>query len=373
MKILIIRTFPNEVNLNHYNIQEIGLAKALAQKGHTCGIVLYSNQQKDSIENINDLIAVYWLHGFGILKNGFFPSLGKIVKEYDVLQVHEYDQITSWYYYAFNKKKPVVIYHGPYYHSFNKGYNLKCRIFDNSFLKFKKNKNVICLTKSKLAATFLNTKGFQRCIPVGVGIDTDAFVYNNENKDKELNNNFRLLYIGKIEERRNVIFLLDILAGLLEKKVDVTLTIIGDGSREYVEKFKKKANNFLKKGIITYIPKVEQKKLNQYYLDAHLMVFPTNYDIFGMVLLETMFFSLPVVSSLNGGADMLIKNGENGFIIPELKLSNWIDTIYNIIIEKEKYRSVKQNLQNMNKENLTWNYLSNIFISAYQEAILQKR
>ena len=33
MKVLLVRPFPDILNLNTYNVQEIGLAKALAAKG----------------------------------------------------------------------------------------------------------------------------------------------------------------------------------------------------------------------------------------------------------------------------------------------------------------------------------------------------
>ena len=45
MKILIVRLFPDELNINNYNVQEIGLAKALVKKGHVCDIVLYTNKK----------------------------------------------------------------------------------------------------------------------------------------------------------------------------------------------------------------------------------------------------------------------------------------------------------------------------------------
>ena len=33
MKVLIVRPSPNKMNVNTYNLQEIGLAKALVRKG----------------------------------------------------------------------------------------------------------------------------------------------------------------------------------------------------------------------------------------------------------------------------------------------------------------------------------------------------
>ncbi|MGN0155690.1 MAG: hypothetical protein ACI39N_00445, partial [Lachnospiraceae bacterium] len=90
MKILIVRTFPNIIDPSSYNIQEIGLAKALTRKGHECGIVLYYGKNEDTIEKTEVAcedekreITIYRLHGFSLLKNGFFPSLHKIIKEYD--------------------------------------------------------------------------------------------------------------------------------------------------------------------------------------------------------------------------------------------------------------------------------------------------
>ena len=138
-------------------------------------------------------VKVFLRHGFGILKNGFFPGLDRIVKDYD-------DQISSWKYYAWYKKKPVVIYHGPYFDEFNKGYNFKCRVFDNLFLRLKHNRDTLCFTKSRAAAKFLNSKGFKRTVPIGVGLNTDNFssgaVVKAEGKDT-----WDMVYIGKIEPR----------------------------------------------------------------------------------------------------------------------------------------------------------------------------
>ena len=45
MKILILRTTPNEVSLNTYNLQEIGLAKSLIRKGHICDVAYYTKKR----------------------------------------------------------------------------------------------------------------------------------------------------------------------------------------------------------------------------------------------------------------------------------------------------------------------------------------
>ena len=44
MKILIVRMWPDTLNIKNYNCQELGLAKALVRKGNTCDIVLYTDK-----------------------------------------------------------------------------------------------------------------------------------------------------------------------------------------------------------------------------------------------------------------------------------------------------------------------------------------
>jgi len=363
MKILIVRTYPDVLDITKYNVQEIGMAKALLRAGHEVGIVLYNGKERDCTEaipilcdGIEKYIVIYHLHGFGLLKNGFFPSLKKIAKSYDVLQVHEYDQITSWLYYAWNKKKKIVLYHGPYYHSFNKGYNFKCKIFDLLFLKIKHNKNVTCLTKSHAAAEFLRSKGFRNVTAVGVGLDTDNFTSKNLSKDNAIKideKKFNLVYVGKIEERRNSMFLLDVIKQVTDNNPKVHCIIVGNGEKEYKEMFLRKAKSLISSNCLEYYESASQSQLADMYKKVQLMVFPSNYDIFGMVLLEAVYFGLPVISSPNGGADMLIESGINGEILSDFSTETWAQAILELVREREKCNKYKEN-NLKKKDKLTW-------------------
>lgn len=381
MKILIVRTFPNIIDPSSYNIQEIGLAKALTRKGHECGIVLYYGKNEDTIEKTEVVcedekreITIYRLHGFSLLKNGFFPSLHKIIKEYDIIQVHEYDQITSWLYYAWSKK-PVVIYHGPYEHPFNKGYNLKCKIFDRTFLKFKQKKDTMCLTKSHAAAEFLKNRKFLNVTAVGVGLDAENFTKAGLAEDLSIpipEEKFNLIYVGKIEERRNPDFLLEIFEKVCAINDRINTIIIGNGEREYTKCFLEKAQKLIRSGKLQYYPKASQAQLADVYRKSQLMVFPTNYDIFGMVLLEAFYYDLPVISSQNGGADMLLSNGKNGIFMEDFSSENWVGAIDELSRNRNKYQEMKQYLANRGKEYLLWDAKAEEFVRIYEKAIQLK-
>lgn len=367
-KILIIRTFPSVLDPQGYNIQEIGFAKALVRAGLICDVILYNGRTKDEERNIEVLkdgqkvgnVKIYMRHGFSILKNGFFPGLNNICRNYDILQVHEYDQISSWLYYAWNKKKQVVIYHGPYFDTFNNGYNFKCRVFDNTFLRIKNNRSTVCFTKSMAAAEFLKSKGFDRTVPIGVGLDTDNFLANEAEIERD--NFWNMIYVGKIEPRRNSLMLLDIVEKVAGQRDDVRMTIIGTGEPEYLKTWKEKAQKLIDRGIITYIEKMSQSELRQEYCKSDVMIFPSNYEIFGMVLLEAMYFNLPVISSDNGGSDTLIEHGRNGIIVEEFDEEKWIKAILEIHDNVNRYNDIKSCLVNTDHNTYTWDGIAKKYL-----------
>ena len=379
MKVLIVRTFPSIMNFKTYNIQEIGLAKALCVAGHECGVVFYNGFHANKTEHYsfsqdgrNYGFSIYWLKGVSFFKNGIMPSVKKIVPYYDVIQVHEYDQIMSWYMYTW-PKKPTIVYHGPYFHEYAKGYNLKCQIFDNLFLKWRKLDQVIVMTKSELAKEFITSKGFNNVYTVGVGIDDDNFK-NLENSQVKCRlehdeSKFRLLYVGKIEERRNVYFLLKVFELLREIFSDIELVIVGDGERDYVSKFEETIEPLVKQGIIKYYKKASQQELALFYQRVNLFLFTSNYEIFGMVLLEAMYFGIPVISSWNGGASTLIKNRINGIVMDGFCLKDWVNSIIMLRNDSIKYCEMRKAAEETVKEKFLWERLVDHFIKRYDEAI----
>ena len=364
MRFLIIRTFPSILDPNGYNIQEIGFAKALVRAGHVCDVILFNGSNGDEIKEISvevtdgSRVTVYMRHGFGILKNGFFPGLKGLVKDYDVLQVHEYDQISSWKYYAFCKDKRVVIYHGPYYDSYNTGYNFKCKVFDNTFLKIKNNREALCFTKSRAAGEFLKGKGFKNVYPIGVGLDVDNFSSTAPPTDAPENllprDRWNLIYVGKIEPRRNSYLLLDIIRKLYDRHPEMHLLVIGGGEKAYLDEWKRKAQPLMEEGALTYVEKMSQQKLRGIYEHPNLMLFPSNYEIFGMVLLEAMYFDLPIISSDNGGSDTLITDGEDGIIVKEFDADSWVTAVEKLYLDKAEYDRIKGNLKAKDHAVYTW-------------------
>jgi len=57
--------------------------------------------------------------------------------------------------------------------------------------------------------------------------------------------------------------------------------------------------------------------LERYYRAADIFIMLSQFDTFGMVVLEAMAAGLPVIVSPNVGAKDLVQEGVNGFVLPE--------------------------------------------------------
>lgn len=369
MKILIIRPYPSYINLsdNSYNSQELGLAKSLIDLGFETDIVYFGKvNEKQIVEYQEKSIAIYYLKPKFYFKSiAVYPNFDDLKEKYDILVCDEYDQIET---YKTIKKysNKTIIYHGTYYSSFNRNYNIYNKLFDILLLQKIKRINPCIFTKSKLSKNFLIEKGLEVREVVGVGLDSSALMdreINSNSYSKEENKDIKLLYIGKIEKRRNIFFLIKLLKDLnTNNSRDYILTIIGDGKKSYI----KKINKFIKKcqldDKVKWINKCSQNEISQYYLNSDLFLLPTNYEIWGMVIMEAMYFNLPIITTKNGGSSVLVKDYINGNI-SELDLQKW-----KYIIDNVKYNKKKIELKNKEllKEKCDWRNIAEKVILYYQ-------
>lgn len=384
MRILIIRNFPSymDVKYNTYNIQEVGLAKALTRKGHQADIVFWTDdEEKEEIITFdgNLSITVFYKRGKKFLKNAWYPKIDELISKYDIIQTCEYNQIQSWVL-AKKYKDKIVIYHGPYFSKFNKRYNMMCKIFDIFFLRRYIKLETNFIVKSQLAKDFLLRKGISEAniSIVGVGIDTQVLTTKEDcslamlkemTEEKEC---LKILYIGRIEPRRNPEFIIDILKKIIDKGVKAHLYIIGSGESKFVYHVQTYAKNIGMINNITWQEKCEQKYLSNIYKQADVFLLPTNYEIFGMVLLEAMYYGCIVATTTNGGSSILIEDGNNGLIIDERNAQIWSEKIIKAVTDSKLKENMSIKAHNKIENNYLWDSIVEKFIAQYNKILKKK-
>lgn len=378
MKILLLRTFPSVMDPAAYNSQEIGLARAFVRAGHSCGILYYSGSEPAHDQTVavpgcgdGQTVTIHWRPGKNFFKNGLFKpaQLKDLVARYDVLQVAEYDQLTSWRLYRRPPKgKLVTVYHGPYRSDFTKGYNLKCRVFDFLFNRPAQNAAVPCFAKSRMAEAFLRQKGFCRVLPVGVGLDKDTLAATYDPAARPAaaaRPGFELLYIGVLEERRNIRFLFEVLALAAKQLPEVRLVLVGRGEAAYRDACFAYAKELGVWDRIDYRERVPQAEVHSLYNHANLLVLPTRYEIFGMVLLEAMYFGLPALTSLNGGSDVLIEDGVTGLVQKDFSAGEYAARIQWLAAHPEEQISIGRAAHAAVEQNFLWDSIAEKMLKVY--------
>lgn len=385
MKILLVRTIAIEedCSISTYNNQGIGLASELIKLGHQCDLVYYAKKGKgftESIEMNGTKIKVYHIEGKNLVWNAIYnEELYKICAEYDIIQTSECDQIASWLIY---KKFPekTIIYHGPYKSKYTKKYNLRSKVFDFIFLHRANFLRAPVITKSSLAEKYLRKKGFKNIRTLGVGLNpynlqlkVDELPSNIEEVIENKANNKYILYIGAISKRKNLKFILKVLNEIVNEKKYRNYKLIIIGSKAYREdKYYEECFNYIKLNKLSenviYLGKVEQKYLSKVYQSSDVYVLPTQYDIFGMVYLEAMYFGIPIITTMCGGAATLIENGKNGFIKTLDNTSEWS----NIIIKIGEDDKIKEQIIKKSKDKIKeylWSELAKKFEEEYKKIL----
>lgn len=177
------------------------------------------------------------------------------------------------------------------------------------------------VTETRMAARFLVASSFtrqtlvengtphERIHVIPYGVDCTRFSPAPAPSKKNYGP-LRLLFVGRINQRKGIKYLLEALR--LLKNSDVHLTVCGrvvDG----LELFKPYAAQ------VEVRPSVSADELLAAYRAADLFVFPSVGEGFGQVLLESLACGLPILSTSRTAAPDLIQEGVEGFVVEARK------------------------------------------------------
>jgi glycosyltransferase involved in cell wall biosynthesis len=136
------------------------------------------------------------------------------------------------------------------------------------------------------------------------GVDAEGF-FKREHKGSSL----RVLYVGQVTQRKGIAQILEAARRLRDK--DFSFEVVGAG-REGGDR----ALYVPYEEFVTFRGLLDLDEVREAYGAADIFVFPSMGDGFGLVMLEAMSAGLPVICSTNcAGAD-IVRDGENGFVIP---------------------------------------------------------
>ena len=192
------------------------------------------------------------------------------------------------------------------------------------------------------------------------GVSKEFFVNNDKKvRDKDL------IFVGWWGQRKGIRYLGEAFTQICYRYPKAQLTIVGskvDDSRVHAS-FPRGVRENLR--IYTSMP---QSELIRECRRHKIMIFPTLFEGFGMAFLEGMAAGLAVVASSEGGARDIIRDGENGILVP-LRSSKSLAEKVIYLLENEDIREKIAQRAAETARDYTWDMIARRTIEVFQNLL----
>ena len=140
------------------------------------------------------------------------------------------------------------------------------------------------------------------------GVDLRRFPY----RDPPARRPFRLLSVGRLEEQKGHVFLIEALPRVLEQWPDTMLTIVGEGPA--LPNLRARATAL---GVAANVELLPPHPDTQSLLDrTDVFCFPSLWEAQGLAMIEAQAVGVPVLASAVDGIVENVRDGENGRLAP---------------------------------------------------------
>jgi glycogen(starch) synthase len=175
---------------------------------------------------------------------------------------------------------------------------------------------IICLTESEqelLSAYCPSVR--ERIRIIGNGIDDVSYRRPTRPRDRPPT----VLFSGRFVARKGIHELMDAIGIVLAQLAEVRFVLAGghrDASAEQMEAWLLTKSLSPFRSQIHFTGWLTPRELEAWYRSADILVVPSWYEPFGMVVLEGMIHGLAVAASDVGGPAEIIRHGETGLLFP---------------------------------------------------------
>lgn len=205
--------------------------------------------------------------------------------------------------------------------------------------------------------TFLD-KGFpeNKLIHVPYGVDLTRFKQIAKN-----DNIFRVIFAGGMTLRKGVQYILQAMSELnLPNSELMLIGSMNDEMRPFFDKYE---------GDYKWVGHVRQSELYKYYSQGSVFVMMSVEEGLSLVQPQAMACGLPIIATTNTGAEDVVRDGVDGFIIPIRDIETLKKKIIYLYENKEKREQMAQSAKTRVSRGFTWDDYGENIMTAYKKII----
>jgi glycosyltransferase involved in cell wall biosynthesis len=187
------------------------------------------------------------------------------------------------------------------------------------------------------------------------------------NKECDINNNtLMFLFVGRINNLKNVFFILDVIKRIKELS-DLKFKMVYVGEGQDMEELKRRIKKYkLGKDVLLYGKVDDREELSNFYQRADLFIFPSMYDASSIVQIEAASQKTPCIFAKDSATSSMVKNNINGFV-EEIDVDKFANRIIKIMNNKELLEKVSNRAYK--DLYVTWKQKINDVYKKYEEII----
>jgi len=178
-----------------------------------------------------------------------------------------------------------------------------------------------------------------------------------------------LLLVSRLTEEKNVNFIFQVLVKLLKKNKQVKFLVVGDGYQ--LPKLKAIVEKENLKEKIIFGGLVKKEDLKNYLAAGDIYVGASKSETQGMNMSEAMYMGLPIVAVSATGTDSLVRNGENGILVPE-NAKEFEKAVEKLVADSDLRKKMSLASAKIARENFTDEVCARKMLEIYQKLLAKK-
>lgn len=165
-------------------------------------------------------------------------------------------------------------------------------------------------------------------------------------------NNTTVIFLSNLVPTKGPMEFLKMAKVVSERESSVRFVLAGQHTyRDFSQELMEYVERQNLQDIVEFRGAVFGETKEKLFQDAHLMVFPTYKETFGLVNIEAMQWGLPVISSDVGAIPDIIQDGINGFIVDPHNITQIANRVLQLIRNPDLRQSMGQAGRKLYEEN----------------------